>query len=100
MSSPGGNYGTESSRPCQTDHNDHHMNEQHDEVAHPGSGNNTSQPAVFRPICQFATDRVEHKYFREGGAWTYLAAWDAHRAKGFGRCEVKEWDGSSRASRQ
>jgi DDE superfamily endonuclease len=23
------------------------------------------------------------------GAWTYLAAWDVHRAKVFGRCEVK-----------
>jgi hypothetical protein len=32
--------------------------------------------------------RVEHEYFREG-AWTYLAAWDVHRAKIFGRCEVK-----------
>jgi transposase len=32
--------------------------------------------------------RLEHEYFREG-AWTYLAAWDVHRAKLFGRCEVK-----------
>ena len=32
--------------------------------------------------------RVEHEYFREG-AWTYLAAWDVHRAKLFGRCENK-----------
>ena len=32
--------------------------------------------------------RVEHEYFREG-AWTYLAAWDMHRAKVFGRCEKK-----------
>jgi DDE superfamily endonuclease len=32
--------------------------------------------------------RVEHEYFREG-AWTYLAAWDVHRAKLFGRCEKK-----------
>ena len=32
--------------------------------------------------------RVEHEYFRQG-AWTYLAAWDVHRAKLFGRCEVK-----------
>lgn len=31
---------------------------------------------------------VEHEYFREG-AWTYLAAWDVHQAKVFGRCEVK-----------
>ena len=32
--------------------------------------------------------RFEHEYFREG-AWTYLAAWDVHRAKVFGRCEKK-----------
>jgi len=32
--------------------------------------------------------RVEHEYERTG-AWTYLAAWDVHRAKLFGRCEVK-----------
>lgn len=32
--------------------------------------------------------RLEHEYFREG-AWTYLAAWDVHRAKLFGRCEAK-----------
>ncbi len=32
--------------------------------------------------------RVEHEYFREG-AWIYLAAWDVHRAKVFGRCEKK-----------
>src|ERR1051325_4428037 len=42
----------------------------------------TLPPAPNRPI------RVEHEYFREG-AWTYLAAWDVHRAKVFGRCEVK-----------
>ncbi len=32
--------------------------------------------------------RVVHEYFRQG-AWTYLAAWDVHRAKVFGRCEAK-----------
>jgi hypothetical protein len=32
--------------------------------------------------------RVEHEYFREG-AWTYLAAWDVHRAKVFGHCVAK-----------
>jgi hypothetical protein len=31
--------------------------------------------------------RVEHEYGR-GGAWTYLAAWDVHRAKLFGRVET------------
>lgn len=32
--------------------------------------------------------RVEHEYDR-GGALAYLAAWDVHRAKLFGRCEAK-----------
>ena len=31
--------------------------------------------------------RVEHEYER-GGALAYLAAWDVHRAKVFGRCEA------------
>jgi hypothetical protein len=39
-------------------------------------------PASGRPM------RVEHEYFRTG-ALTYLAAWDVHRAKLFGRCEPK-----------
>lgn len=39
-------------------------------------------PAPGRPI------RVEHEYAR-AGAWAYLAAWDVHRAKVFGRCEAK-----------
>jgi transposase len=42
----------------------------------------TLPPAAGRPV------RLEHEYFREG-AWTYLAAWDVHRAKLFGRCENK-----------
>ncbi len=42
----------------------------------------TLPPAAGRPM------RVEHEYFREG-AWSYLAAWDVHRAKLFGRCEKK-----------
>jgi hypothetical protein len=32
--------------------------------------------------------RVEHEYKR-AGAWAYIAAWDVHRAKLFGRCEPK-----------
>ncbi len=32
--------------------------------------------------------RVEHEYQRKG-ALAYLAAWDVHRAKIFGRCERK-----------
>jgi DDE superfamily endonuclease len=34
------------------------------------------------------TMRVEHEYMR-GGSLQYLAAWDVHRAKVFGRCEPK-----------
>ena len=41
-----------------------------------------------RPVASGRPMRVEHEYFREG-AWTYLAAWDVHRAKLFGRCEKK-----------
>jgi transposase len=40
----------------------------------------TAPPAHGRPM------RVEHEYER-GGALVYLAAWDVHRAKLFGRCE-------------
>jgi len=32
--------------------------------------------------------KVEHEYTRKG-AWAYLAAWDVHRAKIFGRCEAR-----------
>ena len=42
----------------------------------------TLPPAAHRPM------RVEHEYERRG-AWAYLAAWDVHRAKVFGRCELK-----------
>ena len=41
----------------------------------------SAPPAAGRPIY------VEHEYER-GGAWAYLAAWDVHRAKVFGRCEA------------
>ena len=40
----------------------------------------TAPPAPTRPM------RVEHEYTR-GGSLAYLAAWDVHRAKVFGRCE-------------
>ena len=40
----------------------------------------TTPPAPRRAM------RVEHEYAR-GGALAYLAAWDVHRAKVFGRCE-------------
>ena len=39
-------------------------------------------PAPHRP------QYLEHEYQRKG-AWAYLAAWDARRAKVFGRCEEK-----------
>jgi hypothetical protein len=42
----------------------------------------TLAPGPARPM------RVEHEYFRTG-ALTYLAAWDVHHAKLFGRCERK-----------
>ena len=32
--------------------------------------------------------KVEHEYERKG-AWAYLAAWDVHRAKLFGRCDTQ-----------
>ena len=32
--------------------------------------------------------RIEHEYERLG-AWAYLAAWDVHQAKLFGRCEAR-----------
>jgi len=40
----------------------------------------TLPPASHQPM------KVEHEYERRG-AWAYLAAWDVHRAKVFGRCE-------------
>ncbi len=42
----------------------------------------TASPCSGEPM------KVEHEYTR-GGAWTYLAAWDVHRARIFGRCEAK-----------
>jgi hypothetical protein len=42
----------------------------------------TLAPAAHRDM------RVEHEYGR-GGALQYLAAWDVHNAKIFGRCEAK-----------
>ena len=42
----------------------------------------TAPPRPGRPM------RVEHEYTR-GGALAYVAAWDVHRAKVFGRCEAK-----------
>jgi DDE superfamily endonuclease len=44
------------------------------------------QPSL--PLAPDRPMRVEHEYAR-AGAWAYLAAWDVHRAKVFGRCELK-----------
>jgi hypothetical protein len=44
------------------------------------------QPTL--PTAPNRSTRVEHEYFRRG-AWVYLAAWDVHRAKVFGRCEFE-----------
>lgn len=40
-----------------------------------------------QPVQPGAPMKVEHEYDR-GGALAYLAAWDVHRAKLFGRCEA------------
>jgi hypothetical protein len=40
------------------------------------------------PIAPGKPMRLEHEYER-GGSLAYLAAWDVHRAKLFGRCEAK-----------
>jgi hypothetical protein len=45
------------------------------------------QPTL--PLAPNRPTYVEHEYFRMG-AWTYLAAWDVHRARVFGGCEVKD----------
>jgi hypothetical protein len=42
----------------------------------------SAAPQPGRPM------RVEHEYVRKG-AWAYLAAWDVHQARVFGRCERK-----------
>jgi hypothetical protein len=42
----------------------------------------SAAPRPGRPM------RVEHEYVRKG-AWAYLAAWDVHQARIFGRCERK-----------
>ncbi|MER5532556.1 IS630 family transposase [Streptomyces mirabilis] len=48
----------------------------------------TSSPATRRPAIQARAMRVNHEQGR-GGALAYLAAYDVHRAKVFGRCEPK-----------
>jgi len=41
-----------------------------------------------RPPAPGHAMRLEHEYER-CGAWAYLAAWDVHRARIFGRCELQ-----------
>jgi hypothetical protein len=40
------------------------------------------------PVAPGRAMRVEHDY-RRRGAWAYVAAWDIHRARLFGRCEAR-----------
>ena len=40
------------------------------------------------PVAPGRALRIEHEYHRHG-AWAYLAAWDVHRARLFGRCEPR-----------
>jgi transposase len=40
------------------------------------------------PVAARRALRVEHEY-RRCGAWAYLAAWDVHHARLFGRCEPR-----------
>jgi hypothetical protein len=40
------------------------------------------------PVAPGRARRVEHEYERRG-AWAYLAAWDVHHARLFGRCEAR-----------
>ena len=40
------------------------------------------------PVGPGRAQHVEHEYVRHG-AWAYLAAWDVHRARLFGRCEAR-----------
>jgi hypothetical protein len=40
------------------------------------------------PVAPSRALRVEHEYERRG-AWVYLAAWDVHHARLFGRCEAQ-----------
>jgi hypothetical protein len=40
------------------------------------------------PVAPGRVMRVEHDY-RRRGAWAYVAAWDIHRARLFGRCEAR-----------
>ena len=58
-----GNNGTEAARLCQSRHGDDQMNEQDEEVAHPGNGISTSRTTAFRPIWQFAMDTVGAFFF-------------------------------------
>ena len=45
-----GNNGADSARPCQSGYGDDQMNEQDEQIAHPGNGINTSRSTAFRPF--------------------------------------------------
>jgi hypothetical protein len=53
-----GDNGTDSARLGHSSQGDDQMDEQHEEVAHPGDAIRTSKPTAFRPIWQFAMDRL------------------------------------------
>ena len=53
-----GDNGTDSARLGQSSQDDDQMDEQHEEVAHPGNAISTSKPTAFRPIWQFAMDSL------------------------------------------
>jgi len=55
-----GNHRTNAARPCQSGHGNDQMNEEEQEVAHPGNGISTPQkPPDFRPTWQFAMERIQ-----------------------------------------
>ncbi len=62
-----GHDGPETTWPSQPHQGDDQMNEQDDAVAHPGNRNKTSRASVFRPIWQFAMDRVNIRRSRHTG---------------------------------
>jgi hypothetical protein len=74
-----GHNGTESTRPYQSGHGDHQMNEQDEKVAHPGNGISTSRTTAFYlairhgpdATVKFACTRIL-QYFRKND-WARVA---------------------------
>ena len=61
-----GDNGTESARLGQSSQGDDQMDEQHEEVEHPGNANSTSKPTGFRPLWQFAMHNFHHERNHQG----------------------------------